>query len=229
MGEKRYMISDASKKLDLENHVLRYWEEELELNIPRNELGHRYYTEKELHILQCIGNLKQMGFQLKAIKQILPELEEGEAVNMERLLEIQEQINRQSFGEEAVPFMEKENDTLVPKTKNESKVVPLRNNESKLLEFETVMNKIIGHALQENNGRLGEEVGDHVSNRVIREMEYLMRIQEEKEEQRFKNLDAVIREHQKGRQEVAASLDWFPKKKKKKSKFFRRYGKKINL
>ena len=46
--EKGYMISDASKMLEVENHVLRYWEEELELPIPRNELGHRYYRELSL-------------------------------------------------------------------------------------------------------------------------------------------------------------------------------------
>jgi len=26
MGEKRYIISDASKMLNVESHVLRYWE-----------------------------------------------------------------------------------------------------------------------------------------------------------------------------------------------------------
>ena len=45
MDEVHYLISDASKKVDVEAHVLRYWEEELELDIPRNEMGHRYYTD----------------------------------------------------------------------------------------------------------------------------------------------------------------------------------------
>ena len=31
MAEARYLISDAAKKVDVESHVLRYWEEELEL------------------------------------------------------------------------------------------------------------------------------------------------------------------------------------------------------
>ena len=41
MAEIHYLISDASKKVDVESHVLRYWEDELELAIPRNEMGHR--------------------------------------------------------------------------------------------------------------------------------------------------------------------------------------------
>ena len=48
MKEKRYSISEAARLLEVENHVLRYWEEELGLTIPRNELGHRYYREEEI-------------------------------------------------------------------------------------------------------------------------------------------------------------------------------------
>ena len=58
MKEKRYSISEASRLLEVENHVLRYWEEELELTIPRNELGHRYYREEEIQLLNCIKELK---------------------------------------------------------------------------------------------------------------------------------------------------------------------------
>ena len=42
MDTKRYIISDAAKMVDVEAHVLRYWEDELELPIARNEMGHRY-------------------------------------------------------------------------------------------------------------------------------------------------------------------------------------------
>ena len=41
-------ISDASKKVAVEPRVLRYWEDELNLTIPRNAMGHRYYREEEL-------------------------------------------------------------------------------------------------------------------------------------------------------------------------------------
>ena len=34
----RYMISDAAALAGVETHVLRYWEEELDLTIPRNEM-----------------------------------------------------------------------------------------------------------------------------------------------------------------------------------------------
>ena len=80
MEEKKYMISDAAKQVEVESHVLRYWEEELGLSISRNELGHRYYTEDNIKLFKNIKMLKEQGFQLKAIKMVIPELENvGEA------------------------------------------------------------------------------------------------------------------------------------------------------
>ena len=62
MGEVRYMISEAAKKVNVETHVLRYWEEELDLKIPRNEMGHRYYTRDNIKEFQKIKDLKdQVG------------------------------------------------------------------------------------------------------------------------------------------------------------------------
>ena len=49
--EKRFGISDAARQVGVEAHVLRYWEDELGLAIPRNGQGHRYYREQDIHIL----------------------------------------------------------------------------------------------------------------------------------------------------------------------------------
>ena len=74
MDEVHYLISDASKKVDVEAHVLRYWEEELELAIPRNEMGHRYYTDFHIRLFKQVKNLKEKGYQLKAIKHALEQM-----------------------------------------------------------------------------------------------------------------------------------------------------------
>ena len=71
MDEVHYLISDASRKVDVEAHVLRYWEEELELDIPRNEMGHRYYTDFHIRMFRQVKSLKEKGYQLKAIKHAL--------------------------------------------------------------------------------------------------------------------------------------------------------------
>ena len=56
---KHYLISDASRQVQVEAHVLRYWEDELGLPIPRNELGHRYYTEFHIQLFRQIKQLKE--------------------------------------------------------------------------------------------------------------------------------------------------------------------------
>ena len=71
MEEMRYTISDAAKMVKVESHVLRYWEDELSLEIPRNEMGHRYYTQKEVDVFCQIRALKERGFQLKSIKDVM--------------------------------------------------------------------------------------------------------------------------------------------------------------
>ena len=71
MDKVRYLISDAANIVNVESHVLRYWEDELELSVPRNELGHRYYTKENIQEFQRIKELKEQGYQLKAIRMIV--------------------------------------------------------------------------------------------------------------------------------------------------------------
>ena len=61
MEKVRYMISDAAAAVDVETHVLRYWEDELGLDVPRNELGHRYYTRDNIKQFLRIKELKEKG------------------------------------------------------------------------------------------------------------------------------------------------------------------------
>ena len=46
--EKRFGISDAARQVGVEAHVLRYWEDELGLAIPRNGQGPVSYTHLTL-------------------------------------------------------------------------------------------------------------------------------------------------------------------------------------
>ena len=88
MAEIHYLISDASKKVDVEAHVLRYWEEELELSIPRNEMGHRFYTDYHIRLFRQVKSLKEKGYQLKAIKAALAKtFQDGKTVISGEILE----------------------------------------------------------------------------------------------------------------------------------------------
>ena len=74
MGEVHFMISEASKRVNVETHVLRYWEDELNLTIGRTEMGHRYYTEDDVRLFNCIKELKEQGMQLKDLKELIPDM-----------------------------------------------------------------------------------------------------------------------------------------------------------
>ncbi len=72
--DKRYTVTQASEILKVKSYVLRYWEEELELRICRNEQGHRYYTDYDIRLFANIKELKNRGLQLRAIKELIPRI-----------------------------------------------------------------------------------------------------------------------------------------------------------
>ena len=69
MEQIQYTISDTAKLLKVETHVLRYWEEELGLTIPRNKMGHRIYQQKQIEQLKQIIQWKENGLSLKEISE----------------------------------------------------------------------------------------------------------------------------------------------------------------
>lgn len=294
VGDKRYIISDAAKMIEVESHVLRYWEEELEVEVPRNEMGHRYYTNYYIELFKKIKELKDSGFQLKAIKMILPELMEinGNSAEtstygtlkdelFEKLMRssednvitkneneenannagfmsgyinqaIQEQIvvekiqpehqekdiggtssmiqdtvkkdiekkendNNSINGvkdktyeenviENMVGCMDEKHDIVIPKSK-------------KIEQFQMIIMEVVSNALKENNGSLGREVSDIVSDHVIKEMDFLLQMKERQEEERFRKLDQLIRNYQtqnkeKSREKTKSNKGLFAKLKK---------------
>ena len=121
MEKLRYMISDASNMVQVEAHVLRYWEEELGLAIPRNEMGHRYYTKENIKEFQRIKELKDQGYQLRAIKNLLAT---GETA-LERASNPQSMV----ANEEKMEQISKELKVLLlPKDPNDEKNVIKRRN-----------------------------------------------------------------------------------------------------
>jgi len=220
MSETRYIISDAAKMVDVEPHVLRYWEEELGMEIPRNEMGHRYYTDKEIKTFINVRNLKEKGFQLKAIKMILLTVSENhQANNIISIDEVRKSYNEEEAVEnvmaETVETKEKPKEEI---KKDEPTQVANSNqlsdvetsldkvsSEDKMKHFKYIMDSIVMQALKKNNETLEENMTEQITDKVIKEMDYLFRVQEEKEEQRYKQIDEIIRKKQKGRKEVAAT------------------------
>ena len=263
MAEIRYLISDAAKKVDVESHVLRYWEDELEVQIPRNEMGHRYYTDYQIRLFRQIKELKEKGYQLKAIKNALNTMS-GEMEDITITEDHMEEDMKAAWKESQIreghtrerQTKEKEGgkeEGKVNKTEAEAEetgieaavtMQPVQASDmtsEKMAQLQSIMNHIIGQAMDANMERiskeitkevsenvsetLSENVSENVTDRVMKEVEYLLRVNDEKEEERFKQLDETIRAYQKngrGRAEAAATKMPFFKRKK-----FGKSGKKL--
>lgn len=218
--EQTLFISDAAKKVHVEAHVLRYWEEELELPIKRNELGHRYYTEEDVKRFQEIRELKERGLQLKAIRLILKNgkldrLADGENTQAEKAAEaakIAEKANSAAKAAEKMPADAQHGKKTVEVLKTVEKVTgevePIKttsvvgeeSREEKAARLQWLLKQLFKEVLQENNEAMCREVRES----ILKEMDYQFRMQEEREDEReaaqikrdeehFRRVDELLR------------------------------------
>lgn len=66
-----YSISEAADIIGYAPHVLRFYEKEFDIDIPRKDSNHRFYTYREIELIQYIKDLKEKGFANKQIKLII--------------------------------------------------------------------------------------------------------------------------------------------------------------
>ena len=267
MAEVHYLISDASRKVDVEAHVLRYWEDELELKIPRNEMGHRFYTEFHIRLFKQVKMLKDKGYQLKAIKTALAKSlesdgkviipnevleedvlaalreagasqggeiqEEGGQAAMDRQAERRKQEilaaggqEGQALGEESEGEVPSVAEAGIGRQAARAGLEEILEN-GKMEQFQRLMNHIIGRAVEENCEKRSQDIAYMVHEKLLKEMDYLMRVADEKEDERFKRLDEIIRIYQRDNQSrleaAATKLPFFPFRKRK----FGRNGNKL--
>lgn len=193
MKEDYYLIKEASAMVGVESHVLRYWEEELKMDIHRNEMGHRYYTKKDIEVLSKVRDLKEKGLQLKAIRNYL---------EMRR-----EQIakGQKVKTTDAVQAVAGEEDNPSRDTELVSVKQKILSNEEKMEQFQQLMNRILSNAIQENNELIGKSAGEHAANAVVTQITGMTKEQEARAEERYQKLDQTLREIQRARQEAAAA------------------------
>ncbi|MBR4026362.1 MAG: MerR family transcriptional regulator [Lachnospiraceae bacterium] len=191
MEKVRYMISDAADMVRVETHVLRYWEEELDLTIPRNEMGHRYYTRENIQEFQKIKDLKDQGYQLKAIRMILHNGKLDMPEDESRLMATQARdlVNAVAAFDAGLPTEQNVQTTLT------SQDVSLQqlSAEDRMCQFRELMSDIVGRAISQNNEELSQMIGKDVQELVLKEMNYLMREQDDMQEERYRKLDEAIR------------------------------------
>ena len=201
------MISDAAKEVQVETHVLRYWEEELKLPIRRNKQGHRCYTIEDVERFKKIKLMKEQGLQLKAIKTaisgtgehtelILPKIfiqpekssmtlvkQEGQQENTSSHMEM---IGTQAEGLKAkvekTTLKTMESATQPVRSCTGSQITQMNFTEDKTVRLQILLKQLIAETVRETN----EELYDNIRQSLLKEIDYQFRIQEEREEAREK-------------------------------------------
>ena len=203
MGNK-YLIKEAAKMVDVEPHVLRYCEEELDMRIKRNDMGHRYYDEQDIRILKKIKELKDRGIQLKAIHELVQKMYD--------ILENGVPIETAS-KEVETDFTSELVNTVTQITEepgeNQERIVDF-----KLVQFQSMMTKIVGNSITENIKPISQAVTAEATEQIAKQMDVIMKEQDERAEERYQRLDTVIREMQQTRREIAAAEAGGKKKKR---------------
>lgn len=202
-----FMIKDATKKLGIEAHVLRYWEEELGLEIKRNSMGHRYYDEKDIKMFGEIKRLRAEGISLKEIRRSIDKAKEKGNNAGEKNKD--EGNDAQGKVEAGITYETEHNDKEVSEKKELKAELPVDRPDNivdfKAAQLQTLMNKIVANAFRENKSMLTNAIKFEVTEDVMKQMDIIIREKEEREEERFRRLDESLRQIQRANEEVAAT------------------------
>ena len=151
MEEHRFLISEAARLVAVEAHVLRYWEEELEIPVGRTQLGHRYYTRENIETFQMVKKLKEEGLQLKAIRLVL----KG-AKRPDERIEPEENITPEAApGENRTP-----GEAPAP---DENALLVLKQNAEKLQQFKELVESIVEKVVRDNNEELQKRLEESLA------------------------------------------------------------------
>jgi DNA-binding transcriptional MerR regulator len=282
-----YTIREAAQMVGVETHVLRYWEDELEVDIKRNEMGHRIYSDIDIKIMRRVKTLKDKGILLKAIKKLVHEMyikleaetkEDIDTINCNKKEQRdkeqngREQISREQIGREQNSReqnnREQNNKELRYKSKDsieenygekisteqsdkertsreqankeqanreqtdkeqssreQAKVEQAKVEQAdkeqqeelvimdfKMAQFQCIMDKVVSNSIKENLRLISQTVSGDVSENVIKQMDMLLDERETAQEERYRKLDAAIRQTMEARMQVAATEQ--PKKRR---------------
>lgn len=208
MGEVRFMISEAAKQVDVESHVLRYWEEELDLKIGRTEMGHRYYTNDDIQLFRCIKKLKDEGMLLRELKPLIPELKETRlkiksgGTSKETAASAPSPAPVPGAPPVSAPYSSPASplaSTPVSAPESGDVMIPLKNVE----QMRALVGDVFREALSENNTVLKKDISSTVTADVVHEMDFLLQAKERQQEEHFRRLDSLIRQQQATRKESA--------------------------
>lgn len=190
MVKETYLINEAAKEVHVEAHVLRYWEDELELPIKRNPQGHRVYTQEDVDRFIKIKNLKDKGLQLKAVKTFLSDNPFAQK-QLTKISKASSENHEEDSGNKK-NMIEIKSIKSVIKPKNEIAVSESAEAKTPTPEqtqrLQYLFQKLVKDAVASNNeeminkivGRISESIRDD----ICKELDYQFRLFEERDDER---------------------------------------------
>lgn len=143
--------------------------------------------------LEQVKQLQQEGFTEEMIRQLLPKLEQVSSLQEGERYELKQRMEQ-----------------LLPEP-GKGKTMPMAEAESNFYRMYSGFGGALLEVLNQNNQVLLERMDERISNRILKEMNFLFRERENLEEERYRKLDRTIRECQVARQRF--SLEEERKKK----------------
>lgn len=127
-----FTVRQTVERTGVKSYVLRYWEEELGLDIRRNEQGHRYYTEEDIQLFIQINGWKTQGLQLKAIKELMAK-------------------NLEAPQSKVIEITKLQDERLEKSEKGEGKRAKRAVSPGKIMEFSLILERLIAQEIQSKN------------------------------------------------------------------------------
>ena len=152
--------------------------------------------------LDQVKQLQQDGFTEDMIRQLLPKLEQVSALKEGERKELKQRM------EQLLPELSSTNKAVTP-APAQAEI------ESNFYRMYSGFGGAIMEVLNQNNQILLEKMDERISNRILKEMNFLFRERENLEEERYRKLDRTIRECQTARQR-------FSIEEERKKKFWRK-------
>lgn len=183
MVQQMYSIKETTQALNVEAHVLRYWEEELGLSISRNAQGRRVYSAGDLDTFRRIKGWKEQGIQLKEIRNL---------------------IEKDSSERRIIMYKPKEYLLTPPTGKMEVGPKLAEQTDVEKMEKSKRLQELLKQFIAESIRESHEELLRAMKDGLLKELDYQFRLQEERENERervrsekenahFKELDENLR------------------------------------
>lgn len=196
-------VKDVAEMLETEAYVLRFYEKELNLEIRRNSKGHRMYTIEDVEMFRKVQDMREQGFQLKAIEGIMHDSNQEAKESYRQLSSVQ-----------LAP--------TIPLKKSSIMSIDITDADNeKVRQFSGMMKDVFRQALvehsEESKLEIKAEIKEEVKNVVDEQINKFQELQAAKDEEYYRKLDETMREVQKMRKEMGESKQ---EGKKQKTSFW---------